>query len=654
MKLGNSSSQPHTAGQTLRFRSWNRLLTLVMALLLLPIGTLAQTSYGLTVAGVEVTSENASNVTGSQNNNGRAQVSFDAETNTLTLEDANITITDASIPFIESGLDLLRVYMKGGSSVDVGEIASWVAFKSTNAQGKIIFEAESATTLTPFYANSYGDAYPVYAFSEEYPFATVSYAGTSLYLNETTSRIAIQNLMKPSIGYTREEESDAFQLCGDAYGPSDTKHYYTIDYASSAFENVPKTEYVEDAEGNSPSVVIYGPATITAWDEYNGATSATAVAKLFGLAETKKTVALGDEGIEVPAVIPAISETDGLAVNFVSQNEDKATVADGIITLGSGIGLVTISANLQYGASEPDFSILNSDGMLDDLTLTILPPAPSVNKESGTYDGEQTVTVTSNLPANFANTQELHFIKEIDGVLREDSVTYDGTIAVKQSMTLHVYQRALDEKGNTYRSDTLSLDYVIRPMLDADQTFAAGKRYATFYTTADNMALPAGVAAYVVTGVSGSEVTTQALSYIPKNVPVLLESGVTNQPATNDEVVTNLLRGAEAATDVATFTDGTVYVLYGDEFVKSVSGTLQAGRACLVVSAASGAPRRLSIGHGDGTTAIETVTGFTSSSGFGDVPVYDLGGRPVVNGKEGTGKLSKGVYIRNGKKFVVK
>ena len=76
--------------QLIPLRIGQGLLSLValFVMLLAPQRAWAQTDYGLTVAGVTVTSANASSVTGDEIRDG--SVSFDATTNTLTLNAASL------------------------------------------------------------------------------------------------------------------------------------------------------------------------------------------------------------------------------------------------------------------------------------------------------------------------------------------------------------------------------------------------------------------------------------------------------------------------------------------------------------------------------------------------------------------------------------
>ena len=88
-----------------------RQLSLFFALLLLPMGVWGQTDYGLTVAGVDVTSANASNITGQYLTEGTAV--FDANSNTLTL--TNVAIGYGGV---QSGLENLTIIFNGTNVIE--------------------------------------------------------------------------------------------------------------------------------------------------------------------------------------------------------------------------------------------------------------------------------------------------------------------------------------------------------------------------------------------------------------------------------------------------------------------------------------------------------------------------------------------------------
>ena len=97
------------------------------------------------------------------------------------------------------------------------------------------------------------------------------------------------------------------------------------------------------------------------------------------------------------------------------------------------------------------------------------------------------------------------------------------------------------------------------------------------------------------------------------------------------------------ATDVTSLsTSNDIYVLYNGEFVKSTSGTIPANRAYLPIAKGQGAPARLSIAFGNEETGISSVAAVKTDNVF-----FNLGGQRIA-------QPTKGLYIVNGKKVVLK
>ncbi len=138
--------------------------------------------------------------------------------------------------------------------------------------------------------------------------------------------------------------------------------------------------------------------------------------------------------------------------------------------------------------------------------------------------------------------------------------------------------------------------------------FTQDNKYATWFGDKD-LALPEGVSAYVVSGVSGKEATISAIEYIPANVGVILECATPNE----SDLVTTEYDGTPI--DIASLLQGSLesteiengYVLYNDEFVLTSAGTLAAHRCYLPKQNAAGAPERLRIGASGVVTAIDDV-----------------------------------------------
>ena len=173
-------------------------------------------------------------------------------------------------------------------------------------------------------------------------------------------------------------------------------------------------------------------------------------------------------------------------------------------------------------------------------------------------------------------------------------------------------------------------------------SFAANQLWATWYG-GYNFEVPTGMTAYKVSSVSGSTVTVDEITYVPANTGVLIkrtatEAAVANSNVYNGEtsVITSLLRNGNPTPYID-------YILYNDGFVLSSVSTLGDHRCYLPASGAA-ATRGLTIEIGDGTTDIAPKVVEEIDTG----EWYDLQGRRIEKPQK------KGLYIRDGKKIVVK
>ena len=179
------------------------------------------------------------------------------------------------------------------------------------------------------------------------------------------------------------------------------------------------------------------------------------------------------------------------------------------------------------------------------------------------------------------------------------------------------------------------------------------------YCATEDLTVPERLRAYVVTSVSGSSVQVEEIGFIPAGQGVLLYC---EEPAdasegffaaayneAHSELPYNYLQGITTATSVSTLAaDGaSIYVLYNDEFVKTISGTIPANRSYLPVGRDVNVNARLSISFADDDeiTAIETIANSQKLKANGQY--YDLQGRKVA-------QPAKGLYIVDGRKVVFK
>lgn len=157
------------------------------------------------------------------------------------------------------------------------------------------------------------------------------------------------------------------------------------------------------------------------------------------------------------------------------------------------------------------------------------------------------------------------------------------------------------------------------------------------------------VKAYAVTKVSGNKATlTQVTGTIKGGVPLFINGAAGEHPLTvaehsTNEVDGNLLKGTLSPTYVVGETSEAInYGLKSGELHAIVSGTMPAGKAYLPIAKnVAPAGSKLSL-------VFEDATGINQYQNIqADGIFYDLQGRRV-------GNPQKGIYVRNGKKVVIK
>lgn len=177
-----------------------------------------------------------------------------------------------------------------------------------------------------------------------------------------------------------------------------------------------------------------------------------------------------------------------------------------------------------------------------------------------------------------------------------------------------------------------------------------GVSYIATFSAPFATIIPAGVKAYYVSA-KGAEATMTAIDaqVIPANQGVILtsESGAaaTMVPAASETAATitgNQLGHSAGAAQ--TLTAGEGYILgngsEGTAFYPCKAGSLPINKAYLLGNGESSA---IVMNFGNAVTGINTIAAPASSK----APIFDLSGRRVV-------KATKGLYIQNGKKVIVK
>ena len=167
-------------------KSWRSLLTVV---LLLGGWLMAQaaTSYGITVGGVPVTSDDASNITGSTIS---GKVSYNATTKRLTLKDASITYT-SGYGIGNNGCEGLEIYIDGMCSVK-GTFA-------LNCNATTTVKGKYPETLNGQSVDLIGTISPVYVANDK----TLTFSHVMVSTTGSTSSGAIRGGGKAALAFTK-------------------------------------------------------------------------------------------------------------------------------------------------------------------------------------------------------------------------------------------------------------------------------------------------------------------------------------------------------------------------------------------------------------------------------------------------------------------
>ena len=376
----------------------------------------------------------------------------------------------------------------------------------------------------------------------------------------------------------------------------------------------------ETEQEGAPTNVGSYKVTVNAKGNYTGSKSATFT--ITPATITPKVVITG-WAYGATANTPTVSGNTGngsVTYEYKLQNAEDSKYSTEVPTEAGDYTIkATIAATANYEAAvdSTHFTIskanINPTITLEGWTFGATANTPEVTGNTGngaetfTYKAEGSEAFTSEVPTAVGT----HIVK----VTIAETTNYNGGEA---TATFTIINRTFNPAN--------------------DITFAEGQSYASFYSSSEDLELPKeGIAVFMITGLNGNTLTTQAVSYIPKGVPVLvMKASGTTQAIDPNEVSSNMLQYATSDVNA----DGTAYILYNGEYVRA-TGIIPAGKCYLKLNKPSGA-RKLTIGNE--TTGIDRLdnTVWTTENWF------DLNGRRIEK------PTKNGLYIMNGKKVVVK
>ncbi len=193
-------------------------------------------------------------------------------------------------------------------------------------------------------------------------------------------------------------------------------------------------------------------------------------------------------------------------------------------------------------------------------------------------------------------------------------------------------------------------NHIAFPALTKFNLTVGSTGYATLYTPVSGT-FAGEMKTYAIKNASSDYASLEELTGIAANQGAIIEATPGTYTFTAGEVSSDWSGNLLTGTSVNTMVEGEAYVLGNVDGIGLYKAQLtdgsflnNAGKAYLPASAVSTSAKVLRFNLG-GTTAIESVL---NNSTDANAPIYDLSGRRVMNAVKG------GIYIKNGKKFIVK
>lgn len=359
------------------------------------------------------------------------------------------------------------------------------------------------------------------------------------------------NLTIPEGGYTYDGTAHEPVVASVTVGDPSTDvdpSYYDVSYKNNVYAGTATAE-------------------VKGKGHYKGAASTTFIIGRRNISNVTYTPAtIEDQTYAHIALEPAITVTD-VEVGGVPiiADDDYELEYDNNVDVGTAKIVIKAKETNYTGTKNVFFSIIPKE--LSDGVIQFI--------ENKKYTGsaiEPTITV-----------------KDGDFTVTEDNYTvaYDHNIEVGTANVTVTFKK--NYKGSAKATFQIVDDEITRT-LNVD--FEGTAQWATFYTN-ENLTIPEGLKAYVVTGLSESILTVAEVTFIPKDKAILLQrTGSQVAPFQGKTMPASTALPSEIKPDEALFKgaitdlnladyDGNKFVLVNDQFVQTTAGTLAANRCYL-------------------------------------------------------------------------
>ena len=305
------------------------------------------------------------------------------------------------------------------------------------------------------------------------------------------------------------------------------------------------------------------------------------------------------------------------------------------------IGTLTAGSNYTIDFIPKNFTI--SQKNLSDVTLSITLDHDYFNYSGGVQKAEISTI-------KYGNTTLT------EGAGNDYTYAYGtGVYTFTDYTTPDIYPITITFTGNY--TGTKTVNYQIRP-----QITRTGSNWTTYYYNQYEMRVPSGLEAYTVSSITSTQVGTTSQNYLLRGVPMLIyRTGDTQSfypelvspgSATINGTPDLAFIGTYSNLDMAAATSSDLsndyWILKSNQFVRTKSGSLDQNKCYLKLLKTQFSSPSISLSRGldldDETTSIDGISKMEEVRGN---VYYDLNGRRVLY-------PTKGIYIVNGKKIVIK
>lgn len=639
--------------------------------------------YPLWVVDTQVTPANKGHILGDDDET----VTFDG-TNTLTLNGASISSSSA----IESNLDNLVINLKGENFVSTystygysaicsgKETATLTIVKDPSETGNVTLNLSSGAAVVKGFASV----------SHEGLYFT-SRTGTTLDATNTNDAIISSAKIEP-LWIENILMTDATTING-TNGTSGTITYNSTD-------KILTLNGFQKSYGSGEGQIQTGVEGLTIKIVGDNNINAAGISILFKAIDNSATIKFVGTTADDKLNMTIGSVTNSAFEGFA----DGAITYENLVYSGGGYGYTiqaptapamtldtngkikltkdyndgTIHYSIAYAdntPSEPDVEYSDPFELTHPATVSawVVANGATTTTVTGKYFAYQDAPYTMAIGSTKTPTL-LPTIAENDYVMLSGYASADGTIATfangqitanaPGTATLSVTLTpgdstpfiVLNPVSDPQAPDEYAVTFSVYVGENLSNYFEGSNEFGTFYNEDSEIyAVPQGMKAYVVTGVSGSKLVTVETTVLPPNTVVLLDKAegisFTKVPAEGAAPGGNLLKHATA--DISVTTESSLYVLYNDTYVKATAGSpIPTGKNYLDLSPTTNAGTRgfyNIIGEDDGSTGISEVKSEGVNSEKWDGEWFDLQGRRLP-----AQPTKPGLYIHKDKKVVIK